>query len=160
MAARGQFRPSADVAARRARVLALRIEQRPYPDIATELGISVGVAKKDYERALAALKAEQNTHAHAARDVETERLAAAEQAAWEVLRRKHIHVQHGHIVRDDDGEPVEDDAPVLNAVDRILRISERRARLLGLDAPQRIEVDDARRAEITRLASELAAAGV
>lgn len=151
------FKPSADVAARRARVLALRIEQRPYTEIATTLGITLALAKKDYERALADLKRDQATHAHAARDVELERLATAEHAAWAVLRRRHITVQHGHVVYDDTGLPVEDDAPVLNAIDRILRISERRARLLGLDAPARIEVSDATDEAIRRLAEQLAA---
>jgi hypothetical protein len=153
-----RFKPRADVAARRARVLAMRIEQRPYTEIAAELGVTVGIVKMDYHRALDQLKREQATHATTVRDVETQRLAAAEQAAWQVLRRKHITVQHGRIVRDDTGEPVEDDAPVLNAIDRILRISERRARLLGLDAPARIEVSDAVDADIARLAAELAAA--
>jgi hypothetical protein len=35
---------------------------------------------------------------------------------------------------------LEDDAPVLAAVDRLLRIQERRAKLLGLDAPVRADV--------------------
>lgn len=155
-----RFTRSAEVAERRARVLQLRIEHHSYAEIGRQLRISPKLAELDYRRALADLKHEQDEHAATARNIEVGRLGAIEHAAWEVLRRKHITVQHGHIVRTDTGEPVEDNAPVLQAIDRILRISERRARLLGMDAPQRIEVDDARRAEIKRLAAELAAAGV
>jgi hypothetical protein len=154
------FRASAEVAARRARVLALRLEQRPYAEIAAELGISVKLAEKDYERALAELKSRQDAHAGTARNVEQAKLDMLEAAAVGVLRRRHITVQHGKIVRDEDGEVVEDDAPVLAAIDRLVRIAQRRATLTGMDAPVRIEVDDARRAEIERLAAELAAAGV
>ncbi|GAA2395473.1 hypothetical protein GCM10010404_61300 [Nonomuraea africana] len=38
-------------------------------------------------------------------------------------------------VDDGRGEPLEDDAPVLAAIDRMLKIQERRAKLLGLDIP-------------------------
>jgi hypothetical protein len=64
------------------------------------------------------------------------------------------------VVRGEDGEPVLDDAPVLAAIDRLLRIQERRARLLGLDAPtrSRIEVvdDDVARMLVEQLEAEFA----
>jgi hypothetical protein len=51
--------------------------------------------------------------------------------------------------------------PVLQAIDRLLKIQERRARLLGLDAPtqHRVNVlsEDAIDAEIARLEAELRA---
>jgi hypothetical protein len=177
------FTARADVAARRARVLALRIEQRPYAEIAAELGISESTARTDYGRSLEQLKRDQDATAATARNLELAKLDLLEQAAWRVLRARHITVQHGKIVgkyigparvpetgelvRDEDGKPIpvyeeiEDDAPILNAIDRLVRIAARRATLTGMDAPTRIEVDDARRAEIERLAAELtAAAGV
>jgi len=151
------YQPKPDVAERRAKVLARRTEHIPYEQIAAELGITSAVARKDYERALEALKLEQDGHArfNVARQLET--LDVAERAAWAVLRKDHIHVQHGKIVRHEDGSPVLDDAPVLNAIDRILKISERRARLLGLDAPAKIEVSDATDQAIRDLAAQLAA---
>jgi Sigma-70, region 4 len=152
------FTARADVAARRARVLQLRIEQRPYADIAAELGISESTARTDYQRSLEQLKRDQDATAATARSLELAKLDQLEQAAYRVLRARHITVQHGKIVRDEDGQVVEDDAPVLQAIDRLVRIAARRATLTGMDAPTRIEVDDARRAEIERLAAELAAA--
>ncbi len=54
-------------------------------------------------------------------------------------------------------EPLRDRAPVLAAIDRLLKIEERRAKLLGLDAPVRAELItiDAIEAEVARLAAEL-----
>ena len=79
------------------------------------------------------------------------------QAARAVLERKHLVVSQGRVVRlgkpyidketgeaevdDGRGEPLEDDAPVLQDIDRLLKIQERRARLLGLDAPQRVSIE-------------------
>jgi hypothetical protein len=79
-----------------------------------------------------------------------------------VLEREHVTVSHGKIVvtpDPDTGEerPLIDDAPILNAVDRLLRIQERRARLLGLDAPVKrdISLTDERAAQIEALVEEL-----
>jgi uncharacterized protein (DUF3084 family) len=147
----------AAIAERRTRVLAMRVEQRPYTEIAAALGISETLARTDYVRAMECRKTEldEQRHLTVARELAT--LEIAEQAAWEVLRREHIVIQHGQVVRV-NRRPVADDAPVLQAIDRILKISERRARLLGLDAPVRakVEVTDAVDADIERLVAELA----
>jgi hypothetical protein len=68
------------------------------------------------------------------------------EAATRVLEARHFVFQQGRLCTmpgADGGEPVpvEDDAPVLRAVETLLRIQERRARLLGLDAPTRQEVE-------------------
>lgn len=167
------------IAQRRTRVLAMRVEQRPYAEIAAELGITETTARDDYCAAVkergAALDAQRDT----AIAIETAKLDALEQAAWQVLRAKHITVSQGRIVgrytgrflRDEVGEivrdhndkpvqeieEIEDDAPVLAAIDRLVKIAERRSRLKGYDAPTKVEVDDARRAQIEAYAAELAA---
>jgi hypothetical protein len=156
--ARPGFAPRPDVAVRRTRVLALRTEQVPYGAIAAELGIPESTARSDYRLALEQARTERDEQARLTITAELAKLDALERAAWQVLRARHITVQHGKIVRGEDGEPVLDDAPTLNAIDRILKIAERRARLLGLDAPMRskIEVTDALDAEIEQLVAELA----
>jgi hypothetical protein len=151
------FSRRADVAARRARVLALRVEQVPYARIAAELGITESAARVDYTRALEQARADLGAHAHVARALEQAKLDAMERAAWQVLRNRHITIQHGKIVRDEDDQVVADDAPVLQALDRLVRISARRGILTGGDAPARIEVSDATDAAIRALAAELAA---
>ena len=81
---------------------------------------------------------------------------------WAVLRREHILVSGGRVVKQ-DGKPVPDDGPVLAALDRLLKIAERRVRLLGLDAAVKSRVEvitaDMIEAEITRLEAELAGHG-
>lgn len=59
--------------------------------------------------------------------------------AYKVLTAEHIVVQHGKIVRDEDGEPVRDHGPVLAAIDRLIKINERRARLTGADATIKVD---------------------
>jgi hypothetical protein len=41
-----------------------------------------------------------------------------------------------------DGEPVRDDGPAIQAIAQLLRVQERKARLMGLDAPTRRAVDE------------------
>lgn len=148
----------AAIAARRAQVLAMRIEHRPYTEIAAALGITEAVAEKDYQRAVEARGQHLDAQRSAAVAIELAKLDALEQAAWTVLRARHVLAQQGRIVCDDDGKPLEDDAPVLAAIDRILKVADRRAKLKGLDAPvrARVEVTDAVDADIERLVAELA----
>lgn len=67
---------------------------------------------------------------------EVERLDGLYQKVLEVLERRHIVVSGNQ--RHDD---LEDDGPTLAAIAHALKIQERRARLLGLDAPQRLSLD-------------------
>lgn len=84
-------------------------------------------------------------------DAALERLHHMEESVQQVMARKHITVNNGRVIRilnNDSGEeePVEDDTFVLQAVDRLNRIEESRRktsesirRLLGLDAPTKVE---------------------
>lgn len=145
------------IAQRRTRVLAMRVEHRPYEDIAAELGISIEVARKDYEMARRQAAAELTASVIEHRTVELVKLDALEREAWKVLKARHITVQHGKIVRDEDDKPIEDDAPVLQAIDRLERLMKRRAALLGLDAPVKVEVSAEVDDQIAALATALAA---
>lgn len=62
------------------------------------------------------------------------------------------------IVLDQDGNPLKDARYHLDVIDRIMRVKERRAKLMGLDAPSRSEVShiDKVDAEIKALEEELA----
>lgn len=87
-------------------------------------------------------------------------LSEAKRHAWEVLGRRHLMVSNGHVVRrfvdverDEDGierldmdgktipvfEDVEDDGPILAAIDRITRIDQEMAKILGAYEPERHE---------------------
>src|SRR3954464_15092967 len=60
--------------------------------------------------------------------------------AADVVEREHVTVSQGRVVHGDGGTPVTDDAIVLQALDRMLKIEARRAQLLGLDRPTKVEV--------------------
>lgn len=157
--ANGKFVRTAETAERDARACELRSRGMSYRAIARELDYaSMGGAYKAVQRALADIVREP---AEDVRTLELERLDEMHRAVLAVLEREHVTVSQGKVVRrrvgdqlDDDGQPVLDadgkpvgvyedvldDAPVLQAVDRLLKIQERRARLLGLDAAQKLDV--------------------
>lgn len=116
----------------------LRGQGLSYRAIGRELGIS-GVQAR--ERVLRAWRDTLTEPAEQARAVELERLEQAHDHALAVLLREHITVSQGRVVRDEEGTPVPDDGPVLQAIDRIRALSESRRKLLGLDAPSRVSVD-------------------
>lgn len=107
---------NAKAAERRLTTLELRKAGLTLREIASRTGVSVSMAKKDLDRALADLLTEQNTRAEDWRALELERLEKMHVALW---------------------AKVITDRPDFAAVDRVLRIAERRAKLLGLDAPVR-----------------------
>lgn len=137
-----------------AKAAQLRAQGMSYQAIADAMGWE---AKSTAYRAVArALKDTLGEAPDEVRQLELERLDELWRKAYEVMNRDHLTVQHGKVVgrrvgieRHDDGiekldhdgktipiyEDLLDDGPVLNAIDRLLRIQERRARLLGLDVP-------------------------
>jgi hypothetical protein len=88
------------------------------------------------QRALSEIVAEP---AAAAVAFELERLDHLYQAALAVLEAQHITVSNGRVI-ELDGVPLPDDGPVLQAIDRLVRISESRRKLLGLDQPVKAQV--------------------
>ncbi|MGI8333455.1 hypothetical protein ACRYCC_26180 [Actinomadura scrupuli] len=142
-----------------AKAAQLRAEGKSYQAIADAMGWE---AKSTAYRAVSrALKDTLGEAPAEVRQLELERLDTLWCKAWEVLERPHLTVQHGKVVQrmtgierhpdgieklGPDGKPIPvyedilDDGPVLNAIDRLLRIQERRARLLGLDVPVKAHV--------------------
>lgn len=96
--------------------LELRTRGFTYDRIAESLGISRAGAAECVRRALAALKVETEEKAEEVRDLELKRLDRMLEIAQAAA---------------DQGE--------LGAIDRILRIQERRSKYLGLDAPAKSE---------------------
>jgi hypothetical protein len=105
-----------EAAERRARALELKKAGATYDQIATQLGYSdKSGAYRAVQNALSEITAEP---AKAVLRLELERLDAMLLALWPKARKG-------------DGA----------AIDRVLRIQERRTRYLGLDSPQRISVE-------------------
>jgi hypothetical protein len=91
--------------------------------------------------------------------LELQKLDEAEAEVWKVLKMIHwAYTNRGDLIYDPNGEPMRDGRIVLEAIDRLMKIAERRARLMGLDAPMRAEIltIDSVDAEIARLETELA----
>jgi hypothetical protein len=153
----GRFDRDPETAQQDAQAARLRSRGLTYQQIADELGIVKSSAHDAVQRALQDTLAEP---ADAVRQFELERLDEMWQAVMVVLKREHVTVSQGRIVRarvlDDNGDPiivatntdgkpifreeeVLDDGPILAAVGRLLDIQKRRAALLGLDAPQKVE---------------------
>jgi len=84
-------------------------------------------------------------------------LEELEAQAWRTLRNAHVIVSNGHIVHDETGMPLQDDRYILEMIDRVVRIKERRAKMMGLDAPSRAEVIsiDSIDSEIAKLEAEI-----
>lgn len=160
----GRFERTLPRAQRDAQAARLRAQGLTYPAIAAELGYrDKQAARYAVERALVDTVSEP---AAEVRQLELARLDEALRVAFQVMYTKHLVVSNGLVVRvrainPDTGKrqsvPLIDDGPKLAAIDRIVKISERRAKLLGLDAPTKIEVLtlDVIDAEIARLTAEL-----
>lgn len=150
---RGPYKrgPQRDAQAVRLKALGWSLEE-----IADYLGLN-----GDPTRAGAAIRRGLANTVRVARDeqrlLELSSLDELERACWMEMRARHVMISNGRVVRDDDGEPYEDDRFVLETIDRILKIKDQRAKLLGLNAPARAEVltIDSVEAEIMRLEHEL-----
>lgn len=152
----GRFARNAETAEQDAEATRLRSAGMTYRAIADDLGLcDASAARKCVERALLATVAEPSEEL---RRLEMMKLDQLSVAAWEILEDNHVRVSAGRVMFLDD-VPLQDTRPVLQAIDRLLKISERRSRLLGLDAPIRIGAIsmDAVDAEILRLDAEIAA---
>lgn len=152
----GRFIRTLTAAERDAEACRLKARSLSYRQIAEQLGYADHTgARRAVERVLAETVAEP---AAELRQLELMKLDAMERAVLDVLERKHVTVSNGKVIYSGtEGEPLVDDAPVLQAVDRLLKIQDRRSKLVGLDAPKRLEVItvDAIDAEIARLTDEL-----
>lgn len=138
-------------AERNAEIIRLRREGMSVADIARRFGIGISSVSKIWTKALANVGLEE---VELARQEQSARLDELSREAWAVLHRSKGGVE---------------DQLVLNAIHAILKVEERRAKLLGLDAPERTEitveqvryelvgVDASRLTELLTSASPLAA---
>lgn len=117
MAAERQGAEQLQIEERRVRVYDLRIRGLSYAKIADQLGVSVGTAYSDAKAVMDRITAEADEKAEQVRKAELHRLDIAQAAIWS-------DVETGD----------------LDAIDTLLKLQARRAKLLGLDAPERHDV--------------------
>lgn len=137
----------------------LREQGLTYQAIADQLGFcDKGEAHHAVRRVLTATVREAGDALRAIEDArldaELVRLNEVEAVVWEVLKKKHVTVSNGKVIYL-GSDPLEDDAPVLLAVDRLMKIEDSRRRngesrrkLHGLDAEKKISVSGGVRYEI------------
>ena len=136
----GRFLRTPESAQRDAEAIRMHVGGATYQEISDALGYGgKGNAYDAIKDALAKVPAEE---VRELRRVSALRLDRLTFEAFAVLERDHVHIsQGGKVVRDDGGNIVLDDGPKLAAIDRIVRVEERRSRLFGMDAPVRSKVD-------------------
>ncbi|MFJ7297528.1 hypothetical protein [Streptomyces collinus] len=123
-----------EVTVRRTKLLALRREGVRYDDERVEaLGYSSpNAARRDLNRALEAHRDEEAAEVSIYRQQENERLDALLEAAWPRATQPHaVYDKEGNVV----GQELD-----MRAVDTVLRLMDRRAKLNGLDAPTKAEL--------------------
>lgn len=147
----GQYIRTTDTAERDADAARLRTKGYTYQQIGDQLGMTKAAAHKACQRALSDIvrePAEDLLKVELDRlDAQLVRLNDLEKAARKVLEARHITVNNGKVIYHPGTEqPMEDDGPVLQAIDRLVKIeaarnqnSERRAKLLGLDAAVKVD---------------------
>jgi AraC-like DNA-binding protein len=137
------------------KILEMYRDNPSFATISQALGYSETYVRKLYRQALKSIILDNVADV---RKLEVVRLDKMYTDAMEVLQRFHPIISSGAVVRDivedADGRPVldenenpvtvriQDSGPVLAAIDRLLRIQERRSRLLGLDKPTKIAATD------------------
>ena len=152
----GKFTRSVDGAEFDAKAARLRVRGLSYREIAAELGYADHSSARDAVlRALAAVPQEAGAEA---RQVELDRLDRLVEKATRIMETAHLAYNNKGVV-EWDGRALEDDAPALAAVTALMRLSESRRKLLGLDAEQKVAVTGDVRYEVVGMAPEDIAGG-
>lgn len=174
----GRFIRAAESRRRDHKAAELRGQGYSFQRIADELGFaSKGHAHEAVMRAYAEIPSEETEQA---KRLDLERIDRLIEHAWAIMLRDHVTVSQGRVVgkrigweRDDDGsiirdgegnpvglyEDVLDDGPALAAIRELRGLLERRAKIIGYEAPARARVEvvtsDMIEAEIARLEAEV-----
>ncbi len=132
---------------RQAEALKLRVRGKTFREIGRLLGVSGCQAHNDVQAALAEYRDETADNVALERSVQLRRIDTAIVVATNILEGR---LPTGDEVRtsepDAEAEDIADALSALEeiklkAIDRIVKLEERRAKLLGLDAPTKTEVD-------------------
>lgn len=155
------------IAQRRIEVGRLRLEGQTIREIAKALvpEVSIATVHSDLEALRATWTDEQRKLIGPTVREELATLERAQEVAIRVLERLDSEAQRGTSVQDAAGNTVAvivTDDVRLKAIDRLTRIQERRSKLLGLDAPTKVQdvTKNPLQELIKRLAAEEVAGGV
>jgi len=132
----GKYARTLTGAERDAEAARLRSRGYSYREIGEALGCDKGTAHHAVQRALKEVVVEAAADAV---QFELDRLDHMHKVALAVLERHHVTVSNGKVI-ELNGQPLQDDGPVLAAISALVRISESRRKLLGLDQPAKQQI--------------------
>lgn len=110
-----------------------------YAQAAERFGVSKTYAFMAYQRGITALNAGESAADRAQRYMQMHlaEIRAERAAVQSVINGYHVVVNNGHVVSL-DSVPLEDQAPLLAAVDRMVKLRDQEAALLGIKAKTEI----------------------
>lgn len=137
-----------------ARIVELRDADWTFREIAAEVDRDVAVVWRNYQRAMRRIPAaavEQHQAKIALRlDEQLRRIDMEREVLDDIVAKRHVHISNGHVVSEiigqDElgkpiyGEPYEDDAPTMAAIDRLGKLDDQEAKLLGMYPKQQLSV--------------------
>jgi len=155
----GDFMRTPEQIARDQQAADMRSMGYTFQQIGDALAVTKQAAHQAVQRAIRDIPTEG---AASIRQIELLKIDRLERYYHTVLGRTHLKVGNtGKVVKDDDGEPVLDETPRMDAAAGILKCQAQRARLLGLNAPvvthSEVVVYDVERDSTIMLEAQMAA---
>lgn len=117
----------------------LRLRHHTIREIAAITGLSVGTVHK---RITDEIETTVSPYREQYRVLERERLEGISRRLLDMMSKPHYVMHEGRVLTIDE-ERVEDVGVTLACVDRFLKVQDRRARLEGLDAPVKVDIEAA-----------------
>lgn len=132
------------------KIVALKREGLSFQQIANQVGISKSGVILGFQRVKKRVEAKTDESYAEYREEQLARVATMREVVADIIAARHVTISNGHVIsemtgRDDDGKPVygdpyEDHGPVMAAVDRMVKLDEHEAKLLGLFAKTEVDV--------------------
>lgn len=139
-----------DMVERDQKIVALKRQGRSFQQIADELGISKSGAILGFQRVKKRVEAATDEDYIKYRDEQLERVATLREVVADVIGARHVTISNGHVIheiigRNDDGTPkygdaYDDHGPVLAAIDRMVKLDDQEAKLIGLYPKQAVSI--------------------
>jgi hypothetical protein len=126
------------VVERRAEVLRRHNSGETFTQISKAMGVSRQAVHQLYWRAVRSVPAKA---VHEIRDDINAHLASLLAHTNDIRSRDHVKVNNGVIVKDEDGQPLLDDGPEVDAIREARALLEQIAKLNGANAPAQVTVN-------------------
>lgn len=136
---------------RNLRILALRRQCWTWDKISRDVDLSGNQCRVIYENEM---KKATLPLVDDLRKMELDKLESLEEVCFKVLLDNHYKISASGKLVYHGNAPIEDPAPVLDAVRTLKLLMDRKAKLLGLDAPQKIEATVTENTEMDRRLQE------